>query len=80
MVCVIPHIREDVFKNEKNKHHIQGNNVIKTLFAGSNEKESHGSLDAFWSKYTLSNHKNDPFERNEFICNIKYINDGNSHL
>ena len=26
------------------------------------------------------NHKNDPFERNEFIWNSKYITDGNSHL
>ena len=33
MLCVIPHIREDVFKNAHNKHHIQVNNVIKTLFA-----------------------------------------------
>ena len=32
MLCVIPRIREDVFKNAKNKHHIQVNNVIKTLF------------------------------------------------
>ena len=38
MLCVIPHIRENVFKNTQNKHHIQVNNVIKTLFAGSTEK------------------------------------------
>ena len=38
MLCVIPHIREDVLKNEQNKHHIQVNNVIKTLFSGSTEK------------------------------------------
>ena len=31
MLCVIPHIREDVFKNAQNKHHIQVNNVIKNL-------------------------------------------------
>ena len=37
MLFVIPHIREDVFKNATNKHHIQVNNVIKTLFAGSTE-------------------------------------------
>ena len=37
MLCVIPHIREDVFKNAQNKHPIQVNNVIKTLFAGSTE-------------------------------------------
>ena len=48
MLCVIPHIREDVFKNAQNKHHIQVNNVIKTLFAGSTEKELHGTIDTFW--------------------------------
>ena len=47
MLCVIPHIREDVFKNAQNKHHIQVNNVIKTLFSGSTEKELHGTLDKF---------------------------------
>ena len=34
MLCVIPHIREDVFKNEQNKHHIQVKLFIKTLFVG----------------------------------------------
>ena len=46
MLCVIPHIREDVFKNEQNKHHVQ-----KNLFAGSTEKELHGALDTFLSEY-----------------------------
>ena len=32
VLCVIPNIREDVFKNTQNKHHIQVNNVIKTFF------------------------------------------------
>ena len=41
MLCVIPHIGEDFFENAHNKHHIQVNNVIKTLFAGSTEKELH---------------------------------------
>ena len=50
MLCVIPHIREDVFKYSQNKHHIQVNNVIKTLFAGSTEKELHRTLDNFWSE------------------------------
>ena len=80
LLCVILHIREDVFKNEKNKHHIQVNNVIKTLFAGSTEKELHGALDKFWSEYTLFNHDNDPFDRNDFIYNSKDITDCNSHL
>ena len=35
VLCVIPHNREDIFKNAQNKHHIQVNNVIKTLFSGS---------------------------------------------
>ena len=38
MLCLITHIREDVFKNARNKNHIQVNNVTKTLFAGSTEK------------------------------------------
>ena len=80
MLCVIPHIREDVFKKAQNIHHIQVNNVIKTFFAGSTEKELHASLDTFWSEYTLFNHKNDPFDSNDFIWNRKDITDGNSHL
>ena len=38
MLCVIPHIREDVVKNAQNKHHIPVNNVIKSLFDGRTEK------------------------------------------
>ena len=38
MLCGIPHIREDAFKNAQNKHNVQVNNFIKTLFAGSTEK------------------------------------------
>ena len=80
MLCVIPHIRENLFKNSQNKHHIQVNNLIKTLFYGSTEKELHGNLDNFWREYTLFNHNNDPFDRNEFIWNSKDITDGSSHL
>ena len=80
ILCVIPHIREDVFKSEKNQHHIQVNDVIKTLFSGSTEKELYGTLDKFWSKYEHFNQKNDPFDSNEFIWNSKDISDGNSHL
>ena len=64
MLCVITHIREDVFKNAQNKHHIQVNTVIKSLFAGSTEKELHEALDKFWVKYTKFNHNNDPFDSN----------------
>ena len=80
LLCVIPHITEDIFKNAQSKHRIQVNNVIKTLFSGSTEKEFHGALDTFYSEYTLFNHNNDPFESNDFIWNSKYISDGNSHL
>ena len=80
MLYVITHIRDNVFINAQNKHHIQVNNVIKPLFAGSTEKELHVNLDTFWREYTLFNHKNDPFDSNEFICNSKDITDGNSHL
>ena len=62
MLCVIPHIREDVFKNEQNKHHIQVNTVIKSLFYGSTEKELHEALDTFWKKYTKFNNNNDIFD------------------
>ena len=54
--------------------------MLSKLFSGSTEKELRETPDTFSSEYTNSNQKNDPFERNEFICNIKYINDGNSHL
>ena len=64
MLCVIPHIREDFFKNAQNKHHIQVNNFIKTLFAGSTEKELHGTLDTLCIEYKKFNQKNDPFDRN----------------
>ena len=69
-----------VFKNAQNNHHIQVNSVIKSLFAGSTEKQLYETLDTFWSEYKNFNHNNDPFESNEFIWNSKDISDGNSHL
>ena len=39
ILCLIHHIREDVFKNPNGKHNIQVNIVIKTLHAGWYEKE-----------------------------------------
>ena len=56
------------------------NTVIKILFYGSTEKELHETLDTFWRKYTNLNHKNNPFDSNEFIWNSKDISDGNIHL
>ena len=38
MLCIIPHIREDVFKNAQNKQHIQVNNVIKSFFLDQKKK------------------------------------------
>ena len=73
MLCIIPHIREYVFKNAQKENHIQLNNVIKTLFAVSTEKELHGALDKFWSEYTLFKHKNDTFDSNGFIWNSKIL-------
>ena len=80
ILCVINHIREDVFKNPNINHMNQVNNVIKNLFAGSYEKELNKTIDAFWIQYTKSNHKNDPYDSNEFIWISKDIRDGNSHL
>ena len=64
MFFVIPHIREDVFKNAQNNHNIQVNTVIKILFSGSTEKELHETIDTFWSEYTNFIHNNDPFDIN----------------
>ena len=80
MLCVIPHIREDVFKNKHKDHHIQVDTIINSLFDGSSEKYLHETLDTFWSEYTNFNYKNDSFDSNEFIWNSKDICDINSHL
>ena len=69
MLCVITHIREDVFKNAQNKHHIQVNTVVKSLLSGSTEKELHETLNTFWSEYKKFNHYNDTFDSNKFIWN-----------
>ena len=34
ILCIIPFIREYIFKNPDGKHHIQVNNAIKTLYSG----------------------------------------------
>ena len=38
MLCAIPHIKVDIFKNQQNNHHIQLNTVINSLFAWKTEK------------------------------------------
>ena len=55
------------------------NTVIKPLFAGLYGKELHETLDTFWSEYIEFNHKNDPFDSNEFIWSSKDIRDVNNH-
>ena len=67
MLCLIFHIRGNVFKNSQNKRNINVNTYINTLFGRSTEKELHKTIDTFWSKYTKFNNKNDHFESNEFI-------------
>ena len=80
VLCVIPHIGEDVFKNAQNNHHIQVNTLIKSFFAGSIEKESHETIDTLRNKYTKFSHKNYYFDSIEFIWKSKYISDGNIHI
>ena len=72
--------KDIVFKNAQNKHHIQVNNIIKSLFSGSTEKDLHGTLDTFWSEYKNFNQKKYPYDRKYFIWNSKDISDGNSHI
>ena len=38
ILCVIPQIRQYVFKNAQINHHIQVNTVIMSIFSGSTEK------------------------------------------
>ena len=80
MLCLIPHIREYLFKILQNNHHIQVNTVIKRLLSGSTKKELHETINTFWSKYKNCNHNNDPFLNNEFLWNSKYISDSNSRI
>ena len=56
------------------------NNVIKTLFSDSSEKDFHKTLDKFWSEYTNFNQNFDPFDIKKIIASIKDISDSNSLL
>ena len=80
MLCVITHIGEDVFKDAQNHHHIQVNTVIKSLFDGSTEKQSHETINKFWSEYTGFNHRKVTFDIHEFICNNKDISYGKINI
>ena len=79
MLCIITHIRENIFNIVQNKYNIQMN-IIKSLFAWSTEKELHETLDMFWREYIKFNNKNDPIDSNDFVWNSRYIFDVNSHL
>ena len=58
----------------------QVNTFMKTLFAGSSEKELHEKLDKFCIEYTNLNKNIDTFDSNKFIWSSKYFCDGNSNL
>ena len=73
MFCLIPHIRKDVFKYAQNKHHIQVNNVIKTLFSGSTEKELHATIDTLWSEYTKFNQSMIPLKEMDLSETVKIL-------
>ena len=55
MICVIPHIHEDVLENVNGEHIKQVNIVITTLFHGISDDEMNYNLDMFWSEYTAFN-------------------------
>ena len=80
MIHLVPHIREDVFKNSNLNNMNEVNTVIKTLFYGFHDKELYETHNPFWNEYTKFNHKNDLFNKNEFIWSSKNICDGNIHL
>ena len=80
MICLIPHIGKDVFKNININIINQVNTVIKTLFSGSSEKYLHGILDTFWSEYANFNKNIYPFESKKSIWSSKDIHGGNIHL
>ena len=73
ILCVIPQIREDVFKNSKINHMKQVNTVINILFSGLSKKELHETLDTFWSEFIKFDHNNVPSDINEFIWSSKDI-------
>ena len=55
MICVIPHIHEDVLENVNGEHIKQVNIVITTLFHGISDDEMNDTLDMFCSEYTAFN-------------------------
>ena len=49
MLCVLPHIREDVLVNIKREHTKQVNVFNKNLFHGISDDEMNDAIDMFWS-------------------------------
>ena len=80
MLCVIHHIRKGEIDHSDSDHRKQLKNLIKTLFHRLYEDKSNFTLYLFWTDYTDLDNKNGPIDGAEFICKIKYISDGNSHL
>ena len=70
MICVIPHIPEDVFNNFNGNHKPQVKTVIKTFFYFLSYDQLHDTLNTFWSEYTNSNNENNLFDSDEFIWRI----------
>ena len=80
MLCVILHIHKNSKDHSDRNHRKQVNNVIKTLFSGSSEKEMNVTLDVFWTEYTAFGNKVGSYYDDEFIWKSKDISDGNIHL
>ena len=55
MLCVIPHVHNDIIDNYDGNNRNQVNNFIKTLFYWSSDDGLHGTIDLFWGKYTVFN-------------------------
>ena len=80
MLCVITHIRKDLSYPSESYHRKQVKNIIKILFRGLSEDEFNFNLDFFWTDYTDFDQKNDSFDGDQFIWEVKDVIDGNINL
>ena len=55
MLCVIPHINNDIIDNPDGNNRKQANNIIKTYWLS--DYELHVTLNLFWGEYTEFNQK-----------------------
>ena len=62
MLCVITHIREDLFNNSNENYRKKVNTFINTLFSNLYDDELNETIDTFWSEYTNFNNNIDPFD------------------